>query len=256
MPKRKKRNFSFAILLQLIISVLYGAMLIHMTVILTRQKTPGWFIYVLVYFPQLVVIISSLVFLFILRLRHRTHSIDTTLLPLLFSFIALEATMILPLYSEVSGITIFAPNSIVIIERFAMLSAAVVFVFASIQYYGTNVSRLRLFLSISIAAACFIALAAPMNTGAGAGEFTAFSSSYDAYLMVMLICLYAASIITYTAAVIKDRATHSASRAFAFILLMIGNFLSTSTVALPSVLSAVIYLAGIIMLTVSAKNTF
>lgn len=255
--RRKKKQFSFAIMLQLLISIAYGAMLIHMMVVLVHEKAPDWFIYTLIYLPQLVIIISSLVFLFILRLRHRTHSIDSTLLPLLFSFIALEATMILPLYSEITGITILSPNGIVIVERFSMLAAAIVFVFASIQYYGTNATRLRLYLTISIAAALYLAIATPINTGySDSAAFTIFSSIYDAYFTIALIGIYIASMLTYIAAVVKDRATHSVMRASAFIFLMIGNLLSTSTEVMPSVISVVIYLAGITMLTLSAKNTF
>ncbi len=255
--KRRKKQFSSALLLQLFISILYSAILVHMTVFLLQSRTQGRFTYLTIYIPQLAIIVSSLIFLFILRLRHRTHSIDSTLLPMLFTFIALEATMIIPLYTQVTGITLLAPNAVVIIERFAMLSAAVVFVFTAVQYYGTNASRLKLYLTLTILASLFIAIAMPLNTGTtDLATLTVFSSSYDALLLAALICIYLVSIITYIAAVAKDRSTHSISRAAAFILLMIGNFFSMSNVALPSIISGLLYIIGIVMLTISSKNTF
>ncbi len=258
MPERKRRKqFSFALMVQLLISIAYSAMLVHMTVILLQRRISGWFVYLMVYLPQLAIIISSLIFLFILRLRHRTHSIDSTLLPLLFSFIALESTMIMPLYTEISGITILAPNAVLIIERFAMLSAAIVFVFTAVQFYGTNASRLRLYLTTTIGAALFLSLAMPLNTGTtDLSTMTVFSSSYDALLLGALVCIYLVSISTYIAAVAKDRSTHSISRAVAFILMMIGNFFSMSNIIIPSIVSGILYITGIIMLTITSKNTF
>ena len=256
MPERRKQ-FSLALIVQLLISILYSAMLVHMTVVLLQRRISGWFVYLMIYLPQLAIIIASIVFLFIMRLRHRTHSIDSTLLSLLFSFIAIESTMIMPLYTDITGITILSPNAVVIIERFAMIAAAMVFVFTAVQYYGTNASRLKLYLMISIAASLFIAIAMPLNTGTmDLSSLSIFSSSYDALFMLTLICIYLISIATYLAAVIKDRSTHSISRATAFILMMIGNFFSMSNVIVPSIISGILYIAGIIMLIITSKSTF
>lgn len=259
MPEKKtrKKKLSFALLLQMLISIAYGAILIHMTVVILDQRTTGWILYMMNYLPQLIIIISSVAFLFILRVRHRTHSIDSTLLPLLFSFIALESTAILPLYAEITGIMILPPNAVLILERFAIFSAAVVFVFSAVQYYGTNASRIKLYLTIAIGAALFLSLAAPINTGTGSlASMKVFTSQYDTYLMIILTVIYLISIFTYIAAVIKDRATHSISRTSAFILLMIGNFLVISNELITAAIAAVLYVTGIVMLTVTSKTTF
>lgn len=255
--QERRKQFSLALIVQLLISILYSAMLVHMTVVLLQRRISGWFVYLMIYLPQLAIIIASIVFLFIMRLRHRTHSIDSTLLSLLFSFIAIESTMIMPLYTDITGITILSPNAVVIIERFAMIAAAMVFVFTAVQYYGTNASRLKLYLMISIAASLFIAIAMPLNTGTmDLSSLSIFSSSYDALFMLTLICIYLISIATYLAAVIKDRSTHSISRATAFILMMIGNFFSMSNVIVPSIISGILYIAGIVMLIITSKSTF
>ena len=142
--ENKKKSRIAALILQMIISLLYGAMLVHTTVILMSGRRQGWFIALVSYLPQLVIIIASVVLQFILRIRHRSHTQEGSLLPLLFTFIALEATYILPLYQEVTGYTILAPTAVIVIARFAMLSTAVIFLFASVQFFGANNSRNRL----------------------------------------------------------------------------------------------------------------
>ena len=254
----KKRRASnkkgtLALTMQTIISIVYAAMLVHMTVLLVRSRTSGWFSTIIAYFPQLVIIISSMALQFVLRIRHRAHTQDGSLLPLLFTFIALEASMILPIYFDVSGIAILPPNGVIYLSRFSLLSAAVLFTFSAVQFFGTNLSKMWLYLISAIGASLFISIAVPLNT---APSSTIFSSSYDAYFLVMITLVYITAIITYIAAVAKDRATHSVTRSSAFIFLIIGNYLSIGTDIVAGILSAVIYVAGIIMLSISAKNTF
>ena len=252
--ENKKKSRIVALILQMIISLLYGAMLVHTTVILMSGRRQGWFIALVSYLPQLVIIIASVVLQFILRIRHRSHTQEGSLLPLLFTFIALEATYILPLYQEVTGYTILAPTAVIVIARFAMLSTAVIFLFASMQFFGANNSRNRLYLTLSLFASLFISLAAPVSTDSYGT--TLFTSSYDAYLYTAIALIYAATAFTYIAAVVKDRATHTPGRAASYILLMIGNFISLGTGFISAGVSMVLYIIGVAMLSVSSRQTF
>lgn len=252
--ENKKKSRIVALILQMIISLLYGAMLVHTTVILMSGRRQGWFIALVSYLPQLVIIIASVVLQFILRIRHRSHTQEGSLLPLLFTFIALEATYILPLYQEVTGYTILAPTAVIVIARFAMLSTAVIFLFASVQFFGANNSRNRLYLTLSLFASLFISLAAPVSTDSYGT--TLFTSSYDAYLYTAIALIYAATAFTYIAAVVKDRATHTPGRAASYILLMIGNFISLGTGFISAGVSMVLYIIGVAMLSVSSRQTF
>ena len=252
--ENKKKSRIAALILQMIISLLYGAMLVHTTVILMSGRRQGWFIALVSYLPQLVIIIASVVLQFILRIRHRSHTQEGSLLPLLFTFIALEATYILPLYQEVTGYTILAPTAVIVIARFAMLSTAVIFLFASMQFFGANNSRNRLYLTLSLFASLFISLAAPVSTDSYGT--TLFTSSYDAYLYTAIALIYVATAFTYIAAVVKDRATHTPGRAASYILLMIGNFISLGTGFISAGVSMVLYIIGVAMLSVSSRQTF
>ena len=239
--------------MQTIISIAYTAMLIHMTILLVNNRVSGWFSLLVAYLPQLVIIISSMGLQFALRIRHRAHTQDGNLLPLLFTFIALEASMILPIYFNVSGVSILPPNGIIYLSRFSLLASAVLFTFSAVQFFGTNLSKMWLYLVSALGASLFISIAIPLNTSPGG---SIFSSSYDAMFLVLLSLVYATAIATYIAAVAKDRATHSLTRSAAFIFLIIGNYLSIGTDIITGTLSILIYIAGIIMLSISAKNTF
>ena len=250
---RRNKKGSVALILQTIISIAYAAMLLHMTILLVRQRDSGWFNTIAIYFPQLVIIISSMALQFILRISHRAHTQDGSLLPVLFTFIALESSMIIPIYSQVTGQTLLPPNGVIYLSRFAFLSSAILFTFSAVQFYGTNLSRMTLYLSTAIGASFFVSLALPINN---ADPLQIFSSSYDAIFLTMLMLVCIAAGLTYVAAVVKDRATHSVTRSAAFILLIIGNLISMGTDIITGVISAVIYVAGIILLSISAKNTF
>ena len=105
MGKKKRagnKKGTLALTMQTVISIAYAAMLVHMTILLVRSRSTGWISTIVAYFPQLVIIISSMALQFVLRIRHRAHTQDGSLLPLLFTFIALESSMILPIYFNVS----------------------------------------------------------------------------------------------------------------------------------------------------------
>ena len=250
----KKKSGIAALALQLLISLLYGAMLVHTTVILISNRMQDWIISLISYLPQLVIIIASVVLQFILRIRHRSHSQEGSYLPLLFTFIALEATYIIPLYQEVTGLTILAPTAVIIIARFAMISTSVIFLFSAVQFYGANNSRNKLYLSLSLLASLFVSIAAPVSTD-NYGT-TLFTSSYDAYLYTSIGLIYIATALTYIVAVIKDRATHTPGRAASYIFLMTGNFISLGTGFISGGISIVLYIIGVAMLSVSSRQTF
>ena len=254
MATERKKSGTAALVLQLLISLLYSAMLVHMTIILLSSRMHNWTITLIAYLPQLVIIIASVVLQFTLRIRHRSHTQEGSLLPLLFSFIALEATYIFPLYQEVTDITVLSPSAVIVIARFAMLGTAVIFVFASVQFYGVNNTRNRLYLTLSLLAALFLSIAAPMNTN-NAGTML-FSSQNDAYLSAVLVLISVPANFTYIAAVVKDRATHTPGRAISYILLIIGNYLSLGTDFLSGSIAMILYVTGVVTLSVSSRQTF
>ncbi len=253
MEKKERRTQSLALLYLTVILLAYSAMLIHMAVILIRSRDEGWVDTIISFIPQLVMIVSSLMLQFFLRINHRTHSQEGALLPLLFSFIALESTMILPTYFDLISFYFIPSEILIYLSRFSVLGTAVVFLFASLQYYGTNLSRSWAYLGLSLAAVVYIIFAVPLDSNSEA-IFT--GSAYGRIVVLFCLILNITAAITYAAAVVRDRATHSVMRSVAFILLIIGNIISFETTIAWSIVSVVSYLSGIIILGITAKNSF
>ena len=188
-----------------------------------------------------------------LKINHRTHSQEGAL-PILFSFIALEATMILPDYMAIIDTYAIPAEVFTYMSRFSVLGTAVVFLFASIQFYGTNLSRSWLYLAFALASVVYITFALPLDASSSDAIFS--SSDYGDIVIVCYLIINIAAIATYAVSVIKDRATHSPFRSLAYTLLIIGNIMSLGYNPIPSIISVVIYIAGIIMLGITAKNSF
>ncbi len=251
--RSEKRKRSGALAFQMIISLFYTAILGHMTYILITARNDGWFNAMMAYIPQLFILISSMVLQFFLKINHRTHSQEGAL-PILFSFIALEATMILPDYMAIIDTYAIPAEVFTYMSRFSVLGTAVVFLFASIQFYGTNLSRSWLYLAFALASVVYITFALPLDASSSDAIFS--SSDYGDIVIVCYLIINIAAIATYAVSVIKDRATHSPFRSLAYTLLIIGNIMSLGYNPIPSIISVVIYIAGIIMLGITAKNSF
>ena len=242
--RSEKRKRSGALAFQMIISLFYTAILGHMTYILITARNDGWFNAMMAYIPQLFILISSMVLQFFLKINHRTHSQEGAL-PILFSFIALEATMILPDYMAIIDTYAIPAEVFTYMSRFSVLGTAVVFLFASIQFYGTNLSRSWLYLAFALASVVYITFALPLDASSSDAIFS--SSDYGDIVIVCYLIINIAAIATYAVSVIKDRATHSPFRSLAYTLLIIGNIMSLGYNPIPSIISVVIYIAGIII---------
>ena len=253
MDTRKSRKGLWALVLQLLITVFYTAMVIHTATILHRP-TAGFISEMINFLPMLIIHISSLILQFILRIKHKAYT-QEDIMPVLFLFISTLSCTVIPFYSEITDIWFISPNIIAILMRFSLLSTAILFVFSAIQYYGINISRMKLYLAIAQGASAFISLQIPLDTGTGEWSRLYFSSIYDGYLVISLIIISLAAIITYAAAVIKDRATHNISRALGASLLIIGYLTAAgSSIISVELTAAFIYLTGIVLISVSTRN--
>ncbi len=253
--KNEKIKRSGALAFQMIISLFYTAILIHMTYILISRRSEGWSNAVMIYLPQLLILISSMALQFFLKINHRTHS-QEGVLPILFSFIALEATMILQDYMAIIDMYAVPTEVLVYASRFSVLGTAIIFLFSSIQFYGTNLSRSWLYLGFALASVAYITFALPISAPTGSDIKIFTSSANGDIVMLCYFIINIAAIATYAVAVVKDRATHSPLRSLGYTLLIIGNIMSLGYTPIPSITSVVVYIGGIIILGKTAKNSF
>lgn len=251
MERKKSRINLVSLVLQLAVTVFYVIMMLHTAIALRHKDNFGD---LGLYAPLFIVLGSSLMLQIILWVKHKSY-LQEDIMPVLSLFVSFLSISMLPLYSESTGIWILSPNSIAIITRFVLLTTCVLFVFSALQYYGINNSRMRLYLVVSVGGSAFLSLQVHPSTGSGNWEALYLSSVYSGYFVMMLIIIASAAVFTYLSAVIKDRATHDASKAVGSSLLVISVLVTTgSTDMSVSLIFAVIFLVGIVLIAASNSN--
>ena len=254
MTERKSTQTIFLIL-QIIITLFYLAMIVHMTVIL-YEKNPNDFIYQMIsYLPQVVVLISSLIPQIALRLRRKLHSQDGEIFPLLFTMVALQASLIIPQYTLVTGVFIIDQHLLIIIERFSLLGTSALFLISSLRYYGFNSSKIGWYTVCVLGFALFLCIIAP--TSSVPIYYTdSVNSYYDVYIQLAIAILYLATILTFFVAFIKDKTNTNIRRLVGFSIVIIGLYMAISSSLIPVIISCILYLSGIIVLAVNTRESF
>ncbi len=253
---RKRSTQSIYLILQVVITFFYLAMIAHMGFILYQRYGIDFIYRMLRFLPQIVILISSLIPQITLRLRRKLHSQDGEIFPLLFTMVAIQSSLIIPEYTSITGVFIMDAHLLTILSRFSLLGTSALFLISSLRYYGFNTSRSGWYTICILGFSLFLCIIAPTNSRHFYSS-PALSSRYDVYLQLAIICIYFLSILTFVVSVIKDKTSTNIRRLIGFTLVIIGLYLAEVTTSLiPVILSCVLYFAGIIVLTVNTKESF
>lgn len=242
--------------LQGLIALLFASITIH---ILISMYLSGriWNLDVSVTaFAYLVVIALSLLTHIMLKIKHRSHTPEGELLPMLFLFLTLESASILPIYFMETGILIIDTLLTNILIRFSILSSAIMFIFASLLYMGSNITQLGSFITTSLIASLILSVLAPSSSSIQSAQY-GFGSNYDVYFTFATILLHLAAIATYIVAAITDKVGHNIRRSVTFIVMIIGNWgIFTQTGYEVTIISTILFIASSIMLILTSKDSF
>lgn len=204
----------------------------------------------------LIVIVFSLVTHIVLRIKHRSHTPEGELLPLLFLFLTLECVIILPKYFVETGILIFDPVTTNVLIRFFFLSCSVMFIFTSLLYLGSNITQLGSFIATSLFAALVLSIMAPSSSTLQSAVY-GFGSDYDVYFTFAAILVNLAAIVTYVVAAINDKVAHNIRRSITFIIMIIGNFgIFSETSNAVTITCTVLFIFSSILLITTSKDAF
>lgn len=251
MAHKNTKHLSFLIL-QIVITTVYTAAIAQMTVVLFRTNRAMFVTGLIGYFSQFIILIASLVPQVYLRFKKKLHSQEGEIYPILFTMISLQSTIIIPIYSQITGIYFVDTAAVLILMRFSILGTAALFLLSALRFYGFASSRLPLYTALLLATAFLFCFIAPKNTISW--ENMLFSSKYDAYLQLTSTLLYAATIITMIITAIKDKTSANIKRSISFALLIAGLFLAISNSLIPTIISSALYIAGIILLISSSQE--
>lgn len=252
----QKRTQSLFLFLQIIITLVYGAMIVHMTKILFERSPNSYIDDIVSYLPQFVILLSSLIPQIVLRAKRKLHSQDGEIFPLLFTLIALQVTLVIPMYTEVTGLFVLDSTILVAVGRFSLLGTAALFLISALRYYGFSTSKIDIYTSAVLAASLLISIIAPVSSLKKENIMNMFNSRYDAYIQMAIILLYLATILTLLIFAIKDKSPVNTKRFLGFSLLIAGLYLSISYQFMAAIISSVLYLTGIIILTFNTGEAF
>lgn len=249
----KKSRHLLLFFVQIIITLLYSSAIIHMAIIMIIDKDSGFLLRILRYLPSWTLFIVALVPQIILRLKKRIYSQDGDIYPTLFAVLSLQTSLIIPEFTAVTGIYLLDPAMLVIIERFSILATATLFLFSALRFYGFSSANMSLVLLLIIGSTLILSILAPMNTNQTG---SAFSSRFDALFALATLLLYIATILTMIISAIKDKTNTNIKRSASFILLIAGLYVADAPILILSLSSIALYIAGIVLLIQSTRESF
>ena len=130
MQNQNRKTIVSLLVVQIAITLLYSFALIE--VLLFSYNQEGWIglqSNLLDYLPHLVVLICSLWPQAALIFKHKLHSQDGEIMPMLFTFSAMQASLIVVDAVEAMGYIFVYPEALLVIQRFSLLGTAALFLF-------------------------------------------------------------------------------------------------------------------------------
>ncbi len=250
-----KGYLRFVFFLQCLFTLFFGSIIVH-TFFFLRENNGLSIETVMLFAPKLLVLIFAIFPHFLIKIRHKSHTQDGEILPLLFLAMTLECFSLIPEYYIETGILLLDPIIVNTLIRLAFLLCPLMFLLSSLLYQGSSVSKIGQYILIAIIASFLLSYAAP-HSSSPESAVNSFGSLWDIYFNIASLTISSLAILTFVITMINDKVLHTAKRAIAFILMIIGNwgiFAPTSIVA--TILLTIVYIIGVIMMIVTNKDSF
>ena len=242
------------LVLQMLIGLILSAMITHLFVLLYEQNRLWELNRTIQLGAYLLIIIVSFAIQLILRIKHRSHTPEAELLPLLLFFMTLECTMVLPVYFQETGILIFSSNVTNIIIRFSLIGTSLVFVYTALLHMGSHISSGN--ITTSLIAILLLSILAPSSSSLQAAEY-GFGSTYDVYFNFATILLYLAAAVTFIIGAINDKVPHILFRSLTYILMILGNWgIVADNSYLMTIICSIMYVVSSVLLIITSKDAF
>lgn len=203
-------------------------------------------------FPEMVIVLGTLVPSLVLRLKHRSQAPEGSLLPLFLLFLSLQATNMVPTIGWAVGINYFSVSWLTRIERFIMLSTYVILLYASIQNMkNVNTTKQGAYVGLSLAACFVIASIIPSSSVQGAW------SRHDAVFWMMVFLVAAAAVLTYLMAFVNDKESYHLNRFLTFLFITAGDLAIMASGSLSARIAGTsLFAIGVVMLCVVSPKGY
>lgn len=204
--------------------------------------------------PSVLLLVLTFISASGLRIKHRSFAAEGEVIPFLFLLISMQGINFLPECYTIAGLMPLPPVVLVILGRFTFLSVSMLFVYCALLYMGLSISRLASNISISLIFVLIVSILIPINTNLISG----IGNTYNINFFLAVVILNAIAIFSYFLVAITDNVNHDIKRAFTFLFLIVGNTLLIAkfTTYITTIIGAVFYTIGTIMLLVTGKDNF
>ena len=205
------------------------------------------------YLPHLVVLICSLWPQAALIFKHKLHSQDGEIMPMLFTFSAMQASLIVVDAVEAMGYIFVYPEALLVIQRFSLLGTAALFLLSSLRYYGFSSSNIGMYTFLFLAVSLLISAMVPFSSYHG--RMSTMTPGYEMYVQLVVIVLYAVAIITFIMTAVKDKTSLNVKRSIAFIMMGISIYLAYFNHIYTAATSIVLALPATVILVLNAGDS-
>ena len=251
MQNQNRKTIVSLLVVQIAITLLYSFALIE--VLLFSYNQEGWIglqSNLLDYLPHLVVLICSLWPQAALIFKHKLHSQDGEIMPMLFTFSAMQASLIVVDAVEAMGYIFVYPEALLVIQRFSLLGTAALFLLSSLRYYGFSSSNIGMYTFLFLAVSLLISAMVPFSSYHGR-----MSTMTPGYVQLVVIVLYAVAIITFIMTAVKDKTSLNVKRSIAFIMMGISIYLAYFNHIYTAATSIVLALPATVILVLNAGDS-
>lgn len=252
---KKKIAPTLLLVIQSLFTAAFVAMLLHVSIILFSRYGLEAFKELIFFYPIFIILVSSLSPQIVLRIRRKLHSEDGEIFPILFTVLSMQASLIIPLFIEISGwYFMLPPEILIVIERFSVLATASIFLLSALEYYGFQNAKLGLYTFYILLACLIVCMLAPTNTNRGYIEI--YNAYSDAYIIYGAILIYITAALTLIGSAINEKSASNIRKCVAILLMILGIILSLFDNTITAVISSASYLIGIIILDFNTKDSF
>lgn len=254
MNNQNRKSILFLLVIQTIITTVYGFCLVSMVLVSLRGNDIQVFIDNLIKFlPEFIILLASLTPQFALLLKHKIHSQDGEILPLLFTITSLQASFIIVDAAKALGYLFVYPELLLVVERFSILGTASLMLISALRYYGYSSSNISYYTAAFLGVCFILSSIVPMSSIHG--KMTITTSSYEIYIQIAIIAIYLATIVTFLISAFKDKTSLNVKRSIAFIALALGLYLSLFENLYTAFATIVLYISGSIILVRNAGDS-
>ena len=205
------------------------------------------------YLPHLVILVCCIWPQAALIFKHKLHSQDGEIMPLLFTILAFQASLIVVDAVESLGYIFIYPEALLVIQRFSLLGTATLFLLSSLRYYGFSSSNMNMYTLFSLSIAILFSALVPFSSYHG--KMSTMTPGYEVYVQILVVVLYIVTIITFIMTAVKDKTSLNVKRSIAFIMLVLSIYFAYYNLIYTAVTSIILTIAATVILVINAGDS-